>query len=329
MNEQKCRSLLLSAFLVLLLIFHNGNVMHASQPLTTPVETKPCFDRIVAFGDSLSDSGNAYCLWNQLTTPPYENLGPCFVPTYPYAETHRFCNGRTWVELLSNRLGLEGSCGPAFSKTPSDNMNYAVGRARAGAIQEPELVNLSAQIDEFIQRTKGVNLQNTLCTVEIGANDVRDILKGNIESFEQSVSAIDAAIQKLYAHGIRHFLIANLPDIGKTPALLGMDKEYPGVVKRAEELTDAFNTALKTHTLALSQLKGISIKELDMHTMLEQMIAQPQEFGFRNVSSPYIAEGSGENPNEFLFWDGIHPTEPFHQSLSEKAFSALQQEKST
>ena len=60
------------------------------------------FGRIVAFGTSLSDSGNAFALRGGANTPPDYLLDPLLVPNAPYARGgHHFSNGATWVEQLA------------------------------------------------------------------------------------------------------------------------------------------------------------------------------------------------------------------------------------
>eukprot|EP00124_Ichthyophonus_hoferi_P000388 Ihof_evm27s13 gene=Ihof_evmTU27s13 len=52
----------------------------------------PCFSQIFSYGDSLSDTGNAYRLTNRL-----------FPPQPPY-NAGRFSDGPVWIEYLSDTL---------------------------------------------------------------------------------------------------------------------------------------------------------------------------------------------------------------------------------
>src|SRR4051795_2458754 len=86
------------------------------------------FDRIVAFGASLSDPGNAFALRGGTNTPPDYLLDPLLVPSAPYARGgHHFSNGATWVEQLGQSLALAGSVRPAFDSASAHATNYAVG----------------------------------------------------------------------------------------------------------------------------------------------------------------------------------------------------------
>jgi len=82
------------------------------------------FTALFVFGDSLSDSGNAFVLLGGgMADEPYDPI-----PSAPY-DTKRFTNGRTWVEFLADELRLPLGGLPAL-KSPFFG-NYAVGGARA------------------------------------------------------------------------------------------------------------------------------------------------------------------------------------------------------
>lgn len=306
----------------------------AEPPISerTQVVARPVFDKIAVFGDSLSDPGNAFSLWHQETVPPYDTLDALSVPTYPYANgAHHYCNGPTWIELFAKTRGLDVNSLPAFLEPIRDHMNFAVGRARARSTSDTDLVNLSAQVDEFFRRTEGTDSSNTLHVLEIGANDVRDALVALPEEEEnasskilnQALEEIDTSVRKLYARGARKFLVWNIPDIGKTPALRFLDSQHPGIARSVGDLTGAFNTGLKTHIRALSELQGITVHELDVHQKVDHMIAHPEEYGLREVTSsyvkPHVLTSETQNPDEYLFWDGIHPSEVFHRVIAQEA----------
>src|SRR6266446_3835296 len=82
--------------------------------------------RIVVFGDSLTDPGNAFVLTHQVFVPPYQ-----LIPDFPYARGgHHFSNGKTWVEQLARGLDMADSTCPALAARGRCS-NYAVGGALA------------------------------------------------------------------------------------------------------------------------------------------------------------------------------------------------------
>src|SRR6185503_16977606 len=113
------------------------------------------FSSIVAFGTSLSDSGNAFALRGGTHTPPDYLLDPLLVPSAPYARGGlHFSNGATWIEQFARSVGLAGSVRPAFAGADSQATNYAVGAARAR--EDGINLNLPSQVDAFLEQTQGV-----------------------------------------------------------------------------------------------------------------------------------------------------------------------------
>jgi phospholipase/lecithinase/hemolysin len=79
--------------------------------LTAPMaySAQTTFGQIVVFGDSLSDSGNAFALQGITTTPPYDTLDPLLIPGSPFAMGgHHFSNGAAYVlaHKVDTRLDL-------------------------------------------------------------------------------------------------------------------------------------------------------------------------------------------------------------------------------
>src|SRR4051812_45602895 len=90
------------------------------------------FSRIVVFGTSLSDPGNAFELLGATNVPPDYSVDPFLVPNQPYARGgQHFSNGPTWVEQFGRSVGLLESIHPAFRGSSLGATNFAVGGARA------------------------------------------------------------------------------------------------------------------------------------------------------------------------------------------------------
>src|SRR3954468_15844172 len=104
----------------------------AAWMATVPTAAQAPFARIVAFGTSLSDPGNAFALRGETNTPPDYQLDAFLVPSAPYVRGgHHFTNGATWVEQFARSKGLAGTVRPAFQGLTGEATNYAVGGARA------------------------------------------------------------------------------------------------------------------------------------------------------------------------------------------------------
>jgi phospholipase/lecithinase/hemolysin len=295
------------------------------------VEAEVSFSRIVVFGTSLSDSGNAFALTGQASTPPYDSLDPFLVPDAPYAKGgHHLSNGATWVEQFARPLGLAGSVRPAFQSSNPNATNYAVGAARA---REAGFNDLSDQVSMFLSDFGGVAPSDALYVIEMGSNDVRDALValgsgGDAGAIiNAAIGAIGDSITALYAAGARNFIVANVPNLGLLPAVRILDGISPGSAAAAGLLSQSFNLALNTLLGFLSGLPDIEIAVLDIFQVVNALVATPEAFGLTEVQqacvTPNIPPFACQNPDEFLFWDGIHPTEAVHGIFAQEAAAVL------
>lgn len=284
---------------------------------------------IVIFGDSLSDSGNAFALLHDVSVPPYDPI-----PSAPYARGGlHFSNGETWVEQLAEGLGLGPSAGPAL-RAPGVFTNYAVGAARARTTPEnlSTQIDLTTQVDFFLGDFGTRAPADALYVVEVGGNDVRDALvagaAGRPEDVgpivQEALSAIGQTIVRLSMAGARTFLVANAPNIALTPAVRGI----PGAQAPAQALAEAFNGELERILDGLEQGLGVKIVRLDLFGSVGAVVTNPALAGLSDALTPCLAFGTlvsaaCEQPDEHLFWDGIHPTRAGHTFLAGQAWIAL------
>ena len=298
---------------------------------TATVHTAPraSFSRIVAFGASLSDPGNAFALNGGTNTPPDYELDPLLIPRAPYARGgHHFSNGATWVEQFARSTGLAGSVRPAFAASDKGT-NYAVGAARA--CEDGVHLNLPTQVDAFLQDVGGVAPPDALYTIEIGGNDIRDALVafpgGHGPVLQCAVRSTVDNIGRLYAAGGRTFIVWRAPDVGLTPAIGLLDRLSPGAKNLTTGLTQAFNSGLDGAVTQLSMLPGIRIVRLDAFRLLNDLVANGDAFGLTEVATacltPNVPPFACQNPDEFLFWDGIHPSKAVHAIIAQEAALAL------
>jgi phospholipase/lecithinase/hemolysin len=284
------------------------------------------YQRLVVFGDSLSDPGNAFVLLKQVSVPPFQ-----LIPDAPYARGGlHFTNGSTWIEQLAGDLHLAASAGPAL-RAPGVFSNYAVGAARA---RPGTLDDLGHEVVTFLGDFGGAAPQDALYVVFVGGDDLRDALvalasdpSGNT-SFGIISAALDAIRENLTvlaSAGARRFLVANAPDIGLTPAVRA---EGPGAQSAALALVTGFNTGLEAILSGLEANLPVQITRLDVFSILNQVVADPAAAGLADAVDPCITPETRvgafcSQPDKFLFWDGIHPTRAGHAILAQHAESVL------
>ncbi|HEY1290614.1 MAG TPA: SGNH/GDSL hydrolase family protein [Burkholderiales bacterium] len=310
------------------------------------------FDRLVIFGDSLSDPGNAFALnGGQTISPPDYGMSGVtngipdvisLIPDAPYS-SRRFSNGRTWIEDFAAAVGLPQNARPAvagalFGEDDGRASNYAVGGATAadlrasGGSQFP----LSVQVNLFLTDVRGSAPADALYVVEIGGNDIRAALAA-AQAHQDPTVVIAAALKsvadnvgKLYGAGARHFLVWSAPDVGRTPALRRLDTFVaPGIAAGATTLSGLYNQGLAGALQGLgAALPGITIVPFDAFNLLKDVQTNPRRFGLIDATNACIqpdvpAFGFPSSPpfrcarpDGFFFWDGIHPTRAGHAVIA-------------
>jgi phospholipase/lecithinase/hemolysin len=285
------------------------------------------FDRIIVFGTSLSDPGNAFALIKQISTPPYNTLDQFLIPDAPYAmDGHHFSNGATWIEQFARALGMAQDTRPTFQGIQVLATNYAVGGARAR--DDGINIDLSEQVNTFLRDFSNIAPSNALYVVEMGVNDIRDALvETNNTLITAALTAIDSNLRSLYAAGARKFLIVNAPNLRLLPAIQILNASSPGAAQAAELLTQSFNSALDSTIGLITELPKIEIARLDVFQKLNDLVADPEAFGLSEVKTPCITPNVPpfmcKRPDKFLFWDGIHPTRAIHTIFAQETVRAL------
>ena len=263
------------------------------------------FSDIYVFGDSLSDTGNAFAA-----------TGGLLPPSPPYFEG-RVSNGPLWVETLAPQLAL----------TSNPDINFAVNGATTGIINTtndllpipegapPLLIGLQTQIDEFIAETPATD-PDALYVVGAGSNDY---LGGENLDVQSSVGNLSVAVNKLASIGARNFVLPNIPDLGLTPLAQTLPPEQQ---QGLTLLSEGHNAALAAAIPILEQDPNINIINVDVETVLDNIIANPDDFGFTNVTDSFLASGVN-NPDNFLFFDQIHPTTNTHNFVADEAIKSI------
>jgi phospholipase/lecithinase/hemolysin len=246
------------------------------------------FDRIVVFGDSLSDDGN-YILFPGQPAPDPDQ----------YWEG-RFSNGPVWNEYLARPQRLDA---------PLSN------RAYGGAETSSEFPPGVREQVTFYVFTEDSPSPDTLFAVWIGGNDHLNSGRGA----QAAVDNIEDALEALIRCGARHLLVLNLPDLGVIPDTLGTPDAAP-----ATQFTLEFNAALGSLLDRLGQAHpSVALYEFDAYGLSVQVANDPQAFGFVNATEQSPNFGENFEPSDYVFWDDKHPTTRMHELLADRVFADL------
>src|SRR5262249_4465893 len=86
------------------------------------------------------------------------------------------------------------------------------------------------------------------------------------------------------------------------------------------QLCVAYNQTLEAALDALADA-GLPTIRVDAFATLDVMVNSPAQFGFTNVTQPFLIAGG--DPAQFLYWDPVHPTTLRHRGLADEARDAL------
>jgi phospholipase/lecithinase/hemolysin len=251
---------------------------------------------IVAFGDSLSDVGNTY-------------IADGIPPSPPYYQGH-YSNGPIWLEYLANGLGV-----PAPTASLAGGTDNAWGGAETGnGLSFEDTPNIGLQISTYLASHTPLSTQ--LFTIWGGAND---FLNGGVTNPAVPVNNLISEITTLAAAGGKQFMVPNLPTLGDLPATNTLPQANRDALNH---LTLSFDSMLYSQLNQLQGQLGITIHQVDIDSVFQNIIANPGAYGLTNVTDSAIADGnlSGQG---YLFWDTVHPTTVVQEVIGNAAFATV------
>lgn len=263
-------------------------------------------DRIVAFGDSYADTGNAFALG-------YANPDALII-----YRTGRFSGGTNYIDTLANLLGV-----------PVDN--FAIGGALAGIntslicfdpIYGAPLCGAGFQyeVDQFL----GIGPQSPvfpaadtaldesdLLAISIGGNDSRFFQQTGgtlaVAPFAGAATAGLATVQIDRIVGTGTPTISFLAgDTGRLPEIAG---DPAGAAVRSA-FSASFNQAIQ-QTLAGYAADGSIVHYLDLSLVLDNIAANPAAYGItKGIACPPLPNLTclGDSSGYLFYLDGLHLT---------------------
>jgi phospholipase/lecithinase/hemolysin len=274
------------------------------------------FSSIYIFGDGICTTTT-----NLVAGPTYYGL--------------RNSNGRVWVEVLAQQLGLtnnywystNSSIHVSYTNLSASSTNWSYSSNNSSYYGQHSS-NLVTNLKTF---TAPTDASNALFIVWVNDADfVGDMgsiyLGGYGTNITKWTNAINLSLTNhytiltnLYAKGARTLIMPNAVDITEIPEYdnsPSADKNF--IRQRVIGFNSAFTTLLSN---AMVSLPGLKIYEPDVFTLLNNVLTNASYYGLTNVlyngQSADVVEddadtslnGSGTN---WIFWDTSDPTAKFH-----------------
>lgn len=310
-------------------------------------------DRIVAFGDSLSDNGNIYSMTQKASKAI--PMIPIIPKNPPYYDG-RFSNGPVWLEDLAVAMDVPLT-------------DHAYGGSWAEPLLDSGLVfpfSLGMQVNMYmVENVLDYHQADHLFVIWTGANDYIDKRDDLEYATDNTIANIKKQIDWLIYYGGTHFFIPNLPDISVSPEVV---KQGPEAVRTASEVVDMHNRKLDAMLLQEKQENpDVDFITVDITARMDEIIANPDKYNLKNIKDACYGGGywlqglkandaevaaakkanidltrtpalriayqtakaaamgaqSCSNPDQYMFWDQLHPTRTMHLILAKEALQIL------
>lgn len=282
-------------------------------------------NRLVIFGDSLSDPGNLH----------KRTLGTMLPPHVFYRS--RFSNGPIWADYIQ---------APLKGWTIE---NFAVGGAKTSddrVVSRFFIPSLEKQVDAFLKMSTFADTQSSLIAIWIGPNNymtdgerlqderhrpdmtkVSSYVDGVMKDFEN-------AIFRLRASGFSNFIVGTMPELGVNNA----NPYEPSKVSSATlfAATASHNRALGNLVRKLKQIPSLRVSVFHSGELNQDTIENPQSWGFARLDRPcYVGSLRGKfyegkefcnDPGGYKFWEYIHPNTKMHCYYASQFLRDLQQD---
>lgn len=206
-----------------------------------------------------------------------------------------------------------------FIVRPLGGSSYAYGGAETGTGESNignHALNMLDQVDVYLANHTPNGSEQFL--VWGGVNDVISayFISPTEPNLSQSVANLSQLITSLVDVGGADFMVLNMFPLDVTP--FGLSLSLSLRVNISQDVSD-FNQLLAEEVDRLKLERGLSIEYVDVHSRFLERMVDPEAFGFTNITEPAWDEDTGEivsNPEEYMFWDIVHPTTKTHELLA-------------
>lgn len=319
----------------------------STQALAAP------YSKLVAFGDSLTDTGQY-----PDAESPTVTIGGNTIPTANFRLTNR--TGPTYqspephgpiaIEFVAAGLGLDrpNPSSPILPGTVTGvfpGSNYAIAGEASdkilATIKDVGGATVSVGTSETVRDGYLVENPtadpNALYYMNGGANDIINGIPTGLVGvdIEQAADNIANGFNALHAAGANYIVVANVPDLANTPLGSTLSLSSPALVQGMSQATLGYNQLL----LQRINQSEANILAVDLDGLLSYAIENSEQFGFSSGTTCFDDESRDStvciedpefgidsatpNPDNLVFYDDVHPTTRAQGIVADYTLSAL------
>jgi phospholipase/lecithinase/hemolysin len=253
--------------------------------------------------------------------------------TDSYYYGKRYTNGRTWLEVLAQRLGLSANSITNINWSDSSNNWSYYGQYSSNLVKN--LKNFTTPSDAGTALfVVWVCDADSVYDMEYVYPSTNSTVWNN--AINRSLTNHWHIITNLYyAKGARTLVMPNAVDITEVPAFAGLMISAPAARSFIRQEMINFNIEFSALlNQARASLPGITIYEPDYFSMVDNMLTNAAAYGLTNallngVSTYAVYSGTGSMTNlngpgtNYIFWDQSDPTAKVHEILADTALQMI------
>uniref|UniRef100_A0A0D9WLY1 GDSL esterase/lipase APG n=1 Tax=Leersia perrieri TaxID=77586 RepID=A0A0D9WLY1_9ORYZ len=231
-----------------------------------------------------------------------------------------------------------------YYKEYQSKLAALVGRKNASAILSDALYIISTGTGDFLQNYYHNASLSRRYDVDSYCNLLVGIFSGfaNVSTYATIPSTkidICSATPALYRLGARRIGVTSMPPLGCLPASIRLyGKGHNGCVARLNGDAETFNKKLNATVEALAKKHSdLKIAIFDIYTPLRDLSESPGSGGFSEARKTCCKTGTRKtrvylcnpataglcrNASEFVYFDGVHPSEAANLFIAESTLSA-------
>ncbi|GAQ82584.1 hypothetical protein KFL_001160180 [Klebsormidium nitens] len=320
----------------------------------------PFLPALFVFGDSLVDTGNIVLLDPRSSAKGYPNgvtpggrlnvTGrPCNGPNtvdylaeflgLPFGDPILLPGGNFFygANFASAGSGALNSTGDPKTAIPLYNQTQLFAKLVQDSAAYWSSAAAAADVTPRFPRPDA--FASALYVFATGGNDLKDAVRALTDpaGFAQAVlTSIGTAVTETYALGARSFLLSNVPPIDCAPAVRNLSADgacFAPLAAAVQTLSAGFDPLVQQLGAALPNATFLLA---DLYNFTRDAIGYPAAFGLTvadraccggggpaNVVTPCGSPGFTvcDDPNQSLFWDGLHGTTAFYRLVAREIFA--------
>ncbi|KAG1234968.1 hypothetical protein G6F68_003323 [Rhizopus microsporus] len=238
---------------------------------------------IVVFGDSYSDTGNH----------------------------QKLTNGPLWSQNLATSWDAS-LYSFAFSGAVCSNRMYSTKQF---------IPSIEDQIEMYYNQSLQLNPEETITIFWVGVNDIYHIYeqddddKGSkLKKVVDCISTNIRTVRRIFS--TNRYIVFGIPPLEKMPYFTDKpDKEIK------ENAANMLNEYLSNEVQKLNKhIEHLKLDFMDIHRLLDDIVAQPDSFELKNAVDPYwdVCQGQCmDDVNSYVWWDKVHLTGGVHRLIAE------------